>query len=125
MDAIDSARERFEKFAAIVDANCARPPDSEYASAILSDASLKDVGMSIAAHDALKSRAEFIKVQMREQTIGAAEKTLSDFQRENRGVLSKLPKLQKAAEPPFTPTQLQPDHYSGESAKLVAKGVTT
>ena len=66
-----------------------------------------------------------IKAELEKLIVKTAEKNLADFQKANKEVLSKLPKLERAAEPVFAAADLGRDHYqNGASAKLASNAIT-
>jgi len=120
-DGVDAARDNYARQCRTLD----EIPDfspADFAEHFLSGRKIEDLAIRLVAVEKLKASLPQIKVELQKIIVGAAEKSLADFQKANRDVLGKLPKLERAAEPVFIAAELPKDHYeSGASAKLTSR----
>ena len=64
---------------------------------------LEEQAIRLAGTAALKSLLPEIQAELEGLVIAPAKKALQDFERANKAVIKKLPKIEKADEPPFRP----------------------
>jgi hypothetical protein len=102
-DGKDATVNQWRELCRKIDEACKPPTPADYALSILNGVELKNIGADMAARAAFKTHAESLKKELRELTVGKAEKNLADYKRLNQDVIAGLPKLAKIDEPPFVP----------------------
>jgi len=123
-DAIDTARDNYARQCRTLDELPAFTPE-QFAQLFLNGHKIEDLAIRLVAVEKLKESLPQIKAELQKMIVGTAEKSLADFQKANRDVLAKLPKLERAAEPVFYAAELPKDHYeNGGSAKLASNAIT-
>jgi len=122
-DRVDAARENFSNQCRTLDEASEFSPE-QFTQLFLNGHKLEDLALRLAGTEKLKQNMPRIRAELERLIVGTAEKSLADFQKANRDVLAKLPKLERAAEPVFVAAELPPNHYTdGAAAKLAAKSI--
>lgn len=123
-DRLDAAREHYARECKQLEEIPAFTPEN-FAELYLNGAKLDDLAIRFVAVEKFKVILPQIKAELEKLIVKTAEKNLADFQKANKEVLSKLPKLERAAEPVFAAADLGRDHYqNGASAKLASNAIT-
>jgi hypothetical protein len=108
-DSLEASTQQWQKYCQQTDAACIAPSTADYAAALINTPEevrglkLAWIGGDRAARLAFKSLATELKAEMRLTIVAPMEKAVADFQKANRAVLARIPKLVKTKEPPFVP----------------------
>jgi hypothetical protein len=102
-DQLASAQQNFVRQCVFLDAFLQPPATALYVGDFLRGQKLSIIAADMSARAAFEVQIDDFKTELRKQLVSPAEKSLATFTANNKAVIAKLPKLERTAEPPFTP----------------------